>query len=322
MNAPMVSSQTVRPEDAGRRILFDQPYLLATLTMLFWASNTLIGRAVVDHVPPVALAQMRWTLAFLVLLPFAAGTVRRDIALVRAHIVRLSVLGLLGITIYNTFLYIGVQTTTAVNAAMLSSLFPMTVAALGFLIYRDRLTLLQGFGIALSCVGAAVILSHGSLVFVREFRFVLGDLWVLASMVVYALYTVLLKGRPPVHPLTLVTVTIFLGQLFLWPFTVAEGLAGARVHLDLVTVASVLYVVIFPAILAYIFFNRAVELIGSNRIAPFFHLLPVFASLGAVALIGERLQPYHFGGWGLIFTGIVATQMFRPRPRPPGPPSG
>lgn len=291
--------------------MMDQPYLLATLTMLFWAGNTLLGRAIVDVVPPVALAQMRWTGAFVLMVPFAWPHLRRDAALVRRHIVSLSILAFFGITVYNTFLYIGVHTTSAVNAAMLSSLFPMTVAALGFIIYRDRLTPMQGLGIALSCIGAAIILSHGSLAFAMSFRFVVGDLWILASMVAYSLYTVLLKGRPPVHLLTLVTVTIFLGQLFLWPFTIAEGLAGERVHFDAPTVASVVYVVIFPAILAYLCFNRAVALIGSNRIAPFFHLIPVFTSIGAVLLIGEVIAPYHLAGWTLIVVGIVATQVFR-----------
>lgn len=294
-----------------RPSIFDQPYLLCVFTMMFWAGNVLISRAMAGAVPPVALAQMRWTLAFLILLPFALGHIRRDWPVVLARWKMLVALGVVGISIYNTCLYIGVQTTGAVNAAMLSAVFPVLVAVLAFAIYRDRLTRLQIAGIFLSFVGAAIILTRGDIMVLSHIDFVVGDLWVLASQFAYALYAVLLRGRPPVHPLTLVAVTMFVGQLVLLPFTLAEGLGGQRVIFDTATIATVLYVAIFPAVLAYIFFNRAVELIGSNRTAPFFYLVPVFTSIGAVVLLGEHVALYHLLGAVLIVTGIAGTQFFR-----------
>lgn len=297
--------------DQLRAPLFDQPYILCTLTMLFWASNALIGRAMAGHVPPVALAQMRWTLAFLILLPFAYGHIRRDWPVLRARWRLLTALGFVGISLYNTFLYIGLTTTGAINAAMLTSVFPVLVAVMGFAIYRDRLTRLQVLGILVSSFGAAIILTRGNILVLREVTFVIGDLWVLGSQVAYACYAILLRKRPPVHPLTFAAVTIFIGQLVLVPFALVEGIGGQRVTFDWPTIATVLYVAVFPAVLAYIFFNRAVELIGSNRTAPFFHLVPVFTSIGAVALLGERVAPYHLLGAVLIIVGIAATQFFR-----------
>ncbi len=298
---------------AFRPSIFDHPYLLCVFTMLFWASNVLISRAMAGAVPPVALAQMRWTLAFLIILPFALRHIRRDWPVVLAHWKMLVALGVVGISIYNTCLYIGLQTTGAVNAAMLSSVFPVLVAVLAFVIYRDRLTGLQIAGIGLSFAGAAIILTRGDILVLSDIDFVVGDLWVLASQFAYAFYAVLLRGRPPVHPLTLVAVTMFLGQLVLIPFTVSEGLGGARVTFDAATIATVLFVAIFPAVLAYIFFNRAVELIGSNRTAPFFYLVPIFTSIGAVVLLGEHVALYHLLGAVLIVSGIAATQFFRAR---------
>lgn len=301
----------------GRAFAFyDRPYLLLVLTTLFWASNILLGRAVVGDIPPVALAQMRWTLAFAIVLPFALPHIRRDLPRICADWKILTILAVCGISLYNTFLYLGVQTTSAVNAAMLSSLFPIVVAVIGFVFYRDRLTPLQVAGIVVSCIGAAIILTRGSFAVLREFAFVAGDLWMVGCQIAYALYTVLLRERPGIHPLSFVTVTIFIGQLLLAPFTLAEGMQGNVVTFDLTTVASVLYVAIFPAVLAYTFFNRAVELIGSNRTAPFFHLVPLFTSLGAVVLLGERVLPYHVIGICLILGGIAATQVFRARPAP------
>ena len=303
--------------DLLRVRLFDQPYVLCVFTMLFWASNALLGRAMAGHVPPVALAQMRWTLAFLILLPFALAHIRRDWPLLRAHWRMLTALGIVGISFYNTFLYVGLTTTSAINAAMLTSVFPVLVAVMGFAIYRDRLTRLQVLGILVSGCGAAIILTRGNILVLTEVTFVIGDLWVLGSQVAYASYALLLRKRPPVHPLTFAASTIFVGQLVLVPFTLAEGLAGARVVFDWPTIATVVYVAIFPAVLAYIFFNRTVELIGSNRTAPFFHLVPVFTAIGAVALLGERIAPYHLLGALLIVAGIAATQFFRADRLPP-----
>lgn len=315
----MADTEPARSTGRMPRGLFDQPYLLLILTMLFWSSNIVLSRGIVGHVPPVALAQLRWTIAFLVLAPFALPHLVRDARTVLRHLPLLTVLGITGVAIYNTFVYIGVQTTGAINAAMLSSLFPMVIAAMGFVIYRDRLTLMQFVGILASCIGAATILSGGSFAALRAFAFNIGDLWILGSQIAYSLYTVLLRARPTVHPLTFVTVTVFIGQLLLWPFTIAEYGGGRYLSFDFVTVASVLYVAIFPAVLAYIFFNRAVQLIGSNRVAPFFHLVPVFASIAAILFLGEHVAPYHVIGWLLILAGIAATQRFARAGRPVAP---
>lgn len=288
-----------------------QPYILISCTMLFWAGNMLVAKAVADHVPPVALAQMRWTLALLILLPFAMPHLRADWPVIRRNLRILLILGVLGITLYNTLIYVALGSTTALNATMLTSIFPMMIAGLGFVLYRDRLTPMQLLGILVSCVGAMIILSRGSLSVILGFHFNPGDLWVLGALVTYAGYTVMLRERPALHPLTFLAVTVFFGQLMLVPIALAEGLAGATVIWDLRTIATVLFVAIFPALLAFICFNRAVEIVGSNRAAPFFHLVPVFTSIGAVTLLGEEVALYHLFGWPLILSGIAITQIGR-----------
>ncbi|MEO1104713.1 MAG: DMT family transporter, partial [Pseudomonadota bacterium] len=197
------------------------------------------------------------------------------------------------------------------NATVLTSIFPMMIAAFGFALYRDRLTVMQFVGILISCCGAAVILSRGSFETIANLAFNAGDLWVIGAQVAYALYTVMLRERPSVHPLSFLTVTVFAGQLLLMPVTAGEALSGAAVTLDAKTLAIVAYVTIFPAILAFICFNRGVQLVGSNRAAPFFHLIPVIATVGGIAFLGERIALYHVVGWALILAGIAATQIFR-----------
>ncbi|WMS44764.1 DMT family transporter [Acuticoccus sp. MNP-M23] len=298
------------PQRAGFG-LYDRPYVLLSLTMLFWAANMIAGRLAAGHVPPIALAQMRWSLAMIILIPFAVGPIRRDWPVIRRNPMILAVLGFFGISLYNTLVYIALQSTTAINATMLASIFPMMIAATGFLLYRDRLTLMQFIGILVSCAGAGVILTKGSVSALLGLAFNPGDLWVIGAQVAYAIYTVMLRKRPKLHPISFLALTVFAGQLFLVPFTLFEASRGAVVTLDALTIAIVVFIAIVPAILAFTCFNRGVELVGSNRAAPFFHLVPVFTSVAAIAFLGEHLAVYHLVGWPLILAGIAVTQLYR-----------
>jgi drug/metabolite transporter (DMT)-like permease len=185
------------------------------------------------------------------------------------------------------------------------------------LIYRDRLTMPQALGIAISLIGVAAIISRGEPARLLAFSFNEGDLWVLAAILAYALYTVLLKSRPTIHPLSLLLVTVGLGALLLVPATAYEVIvAGESVPFDGVTIATGLYIAIGPSLLAYFCFNRGVQLIGANRAGPFMHLVPPFGSLFAIVFLGEAVHWYHGTGWLLILVGIAVTQR-PPRRTPP-----
>lgn len=303
-----------RPATTGGGVfaaVWSQPYVLLVGTMLMWSGNMVIGRAVAGIVPPLALAQLRWTVAFLIILPFAWRHLRADMPTLLAHWKIVSLLGALGIGAYNTLVYVGLQSTTAVNATILASIFPLVIASFGFVLYRDRLTLAQFLGILVACVGAVVVLSGGQIASLLAFTFNPGDLWVLASQIAYAIYTVKLRERPHVHPLTFLAAVFFVGQLALIPFSVGEWLSGRPTPFVMETVLAVLYTAIFPSILAYLCYNRGVALLGSNRTGPFFHLIPVFGSLMGVGFLGESVGIHHVAGWLLILGGIAAAQMGR-----------
>lgn len=289
-------------------VVWNTPPLLFTLTMAFWSGNLVLGRAVADHIPPVALAQMRWSLALLLLLPFTFRFVRADWPVIRRTLPLLALLGGLGIGAYNTMLYVGLTSTTAVNGALLSTIFPVVIAAVGFVLYRDRLTTAQAAGILLATFGAAIILSGGNLSVFTGLAFTPGDLWILFAQVIYATYTVRLRDRPVVHPLSFLTMTIFFGQACLWPMTLVGAVSGDEVPLDLITGAVVLYTAIFPAIGSFLFFNRAVKLVGSNRAAPYFNLIAIFSVVLAWIFLGEALTVWHLAGWGIIVAGIALAQ--------------
>ena len=286
--------------------LRDQPYLLLTLSSLFWAGNAIVGRAVFHDIPPVALAQIRWTGAFLILLPFAWPRLFADLPVIRRQFGMMLLLSLTGISAFNTMLYWSLHYTTAINATLMQSSAPLLIGVASWALFRDPLTRLQLAGVGVSLSGVAVIVSGGDPARLAGLSLNIGDLVVVVAMAVYAVYSTLLRKRPPIAPISLVTATIGIGSALLAPLTVVEFASGARfAAFGVGDFAAIAYVAIFPSILSYVCFNRGVQLIGANRAGPFFHLIPLFGVVLAVVFLGERPALYHLVGAALIISGVA-----------------
>jgi len=300
---------------ADERSFFDRPYLLLTLVSLFWAINIVLGRYIAGTIPPVILALARWGGAALILLPFVVGHIRRDWPALRARFKIMIVLSLTGMTLYNTFAYYGLQYTEAINGLLIQSAGPLFIGLISFALFGDRLTGGQLIGVLTSLSGVTVIITHGELATLLELKFNRGDVWFLIALITYAIYAAILRLRPSVHPLSFLGFTIIAGALLLMPPAVVEWALGYRIVPKPEAFAVMAYMAIFPSILAYLFFNRGVELIGANRAGPFFHLIPVFGSAIAIVFLGERPQIFHAVGYALIIGGIVVAQKWaRPAP--------
>ena len=294
------------------RWLFNQPYLLLSLTSLFWAGNIVIGRFAAGHVPPVAISYLRWVGAFALLLPVAWPHLRRDWPALRASLPVMTLLAITGVTMPNTIAFWGLKYTEAINALLLQSTGPLLIALWAFLLFRDRLTLAQAVGITTSLVGAVVIVCRGDLGILLGVGFNMGDILVVTALLVFGFYSALTKRRPAVHSLSFLTFNIGYGALWLTPVFIWEMTSGNILKIDTISMGTLLYSIVFPSLLAYLFFNRGVEMIGPNRAAPFLHLMPVFGSLLAVLGLGEHLQLYHVAGYALVACGIVvATSRYR-----------
>ncbi|MGH6673772.1 MAG: DMT family transporter, partial [Xanthobacteraceae bacterium] len=276
----------VRKADASRNggWLFDQPYLLLALTSLFWAANTILGRFVVGHIPPITLAFIRWSGACLILMPFAARHLLRDWAEIRKHAGVMVLLAFTGFSVYNTLAYYGLQYTTAINGLLLQSVAPLFVAMWTFVLFGDRLTLRQAGGICVSLSGVVVIVCHGSLAVLLGVAFNRGDVCFVVALMIYGFYAAALRKRPAIHQISFLAVGMGGGALMLIPAVVWELASGRTVVFDTESVLSFAFVCIFPSLLGYLFLNRGIELIGANRAAPFIHLVPVFGSVLAIAL--------------------------------------
>lgn len=294
--------------NAGRA-LYDAPYVLLTLTALLWAVNMVLGRFIAGHIPPVSLAFLRWVGATLVILPFAFGQIRRDLPLIRRHFWLLVVLAATGISSYNAMSYYGLQYTEAVNGLLVQSTSPLMVALWSFLLFREMLAPGQALGILVSLAGVTLIVGRGDLSVLSHFSLNPGDVWILVALLIYAFYAAILRKRPALGPLSFLAVIMALGSVLLIPFAAWEVAQGRVLHLDGLTVSVLAYVMVGPSIIAYLFFNRAVELVGANRAAPFLHLMPVFGTTLAVVFLGEHLAWYHLAGYALVIAGITCATL-------------
>lgn len=301
----------------GVRSLLDRPYLLLSLVSLFWAINIVLGRFIAGTIPPVMLAQIRWGGAALILLPFVFHHIKRDWAEIRAHFAIMIALSLTGMTLYNALAYYGLQYTQALNVLLLQSGAPLIIGLISFLLFRDRLTGGQVAGILVSLAGVITIITRGEPSALFALAFNQGDLWFLVALIFYATYTAILRLRPSIHILSFLGFTVIAGAILQIPATIIEWHLGHRIDPTPEAFAVMAYVVTFPSILAYLFFNRGVELIGANRAGPFFHLMPVFGSAIAIVFLGERPAIFHGLGYALIISGIVVAQKWARQPAAP-----
>jgi len=284
--------------------LMGRPYLLLSLTSLFWAGNVVLGRFAAGHIPPFTLSFLRWTGAFLIVLPFALRHLVRDWTAIRRQLGLMVVLSLTGIATFNTIAYWSLQYTQALNALLLQSVGPLFVALFSLLLFGIRLTWAQGFGIVVSMAGVMVILLRGDLAAILHIRFNQGDVGYTLALVVFGLYSALAARRPAIHPLSFLAFTCGCGALLITPAIAWEAGHGQWMTVNVANVLVLIYVTIFPSTLAYLFFNRGVELIGANRAAPFFHLIPVFGSALAIVFLGERPRLFHLVGYALVLSGV------------------
>jgi drug/metabolite transporter (DMT)-like permease len=297
------------------------PYLLLSLTALFWSLNWVIGRAIVGHVTPFALTFIRWVVAVAIMLPFAWPAIRAHREVIRRNWKMIAWLGFWGTGLHNVFAYAGLQYTSATNGVILNSSVPMMIILLGWLIYRDTITRVQAAGVAISMAGVIAILTRGDPSVLAAFELNKGDLIVVIGMVFWAAYTVFLRHKPVGLPgLALLTCCAVVGVALLAPLFVIEMVFfEGHIELTPATVAAMIYVGVFPSFVGYIFWNRGVAEVGPNVAGIFMHLMPVFGSLLAWMFLGERIQAFHLVGIALILAGITLTTRGRRAEPEPGP---
>jgi drug/metabolite transporter (DMT)-like permease len=291
------------------------PWLILVVPPLCWAGNFVIGRAISADIPPATLTFWRWAVAALVLLPFATADTwaRRDLLL--RHWRMLALLTATGVIGFQFFVYQGLQTTTAINGVLIIATIPVVIPIVAYLFDGIRLGGRQALGIAVSLIGVAVVILKGDITLAEGLQLAPGDLWIWLAVPSWAIYSVVVRRKPPqMPPLTLLFTTVVAGLAALAPgYAVEYAMRGGFVP-TWSALAAIVYVGVFASVLAFACWNYGVASVGAARAGLFIHLMPVFAALMAILFLGEALHAYHAVGIAAIGSGLwLSSTAGRPR---------
>ncbi|MCW5722935.1 MAG: DMT family transporter [Devosia sp.] len=307
----MTKPQGNQNRGISARVL-DQPYLLLVLAPLFWGGNVVAAKLVAAEIDPFLLLASRCVLATLVILPFAWRHLRTDWPEVRRHWPVLMFYGAVGYALFNVLLYMGLGTTSGVNAAIVQAALPMMILGANFIVFRVRARLIQILGVLLAIFGVLLTATHGNVQRLLTLDVNIGDGFVILACLAYTGYTLGLRFRPKMHIMSFMAVSFagaaVTGVIMLAVFGGGLGQVSTLAQASPTVWAVIAYVAIFPSMFSQVSYARGVELVGANRAAPSHNLIPVFGTLGSVIILGEYLEAYHFLAAAIIVSGIVLAE--------------
>lgn len=281
-------------------------YLFAMMATVIWSGNFIVARGLSSEVAPVTLAFCRWTTAMLALLPFAAAAMFRQRKELLASLRHLVPTAFLGVTVFNTLIYIAGHKTTALNLSLIAIISPVFIIILAHVFLNDRITLGRFVGVVLSLFGVVLLTTRGDLGLLLELQFNEGDLLMLFATFVFAVYTILVRRKP-----VTISASAYLGANFvlgwimlvpwaLWEWTYAPPSIPAPHVLGVF-----LYIGIGASLMAYLFWNYAIAAIGPAKSAVVYYSLPLFCGIEAWLILGEAVTWVHGVSGLLIVSGIV-----------------
>ena len=282
-------------------------YIFLILATLFWSGNFIVGKAASHfEIPPFTLNFYRWTFAWLILAPFTIKEIYKSKLHILKNIKYVFVLGITSITLFNSIVYYSLQFTQVISGVLMISTIPVMIILFSSLLKIEKTNFFQLIGVFFSMLGVIVIVSQLNLEKIKELNFNKGDLSIIVAMLSWALYSALLKRKKlELSQLSLLQVIISSGLVFLLPVYLIEMSLGRHVALELPFFLTLSYVVLFPGLASFICWIKGIAIIGANRSGIFLHLMPIFSTILAIIIFGEKFMIYHLIGAILIITGIV-----------------
>lgn len=277
------------------------------MATLIWSGNFTIARGLIDIIPPISLAYWRWLVAVIALAPFAIKPLIADWPVVKENIVYICITSILGVSLFNTLIYIASHTTTAINLSLIAITFPVFIILLSRIIYHELLTVNKGIGVFLVTLGIITLITKGDVSVLKNINFAKGDLWMLLAAITFAVYSLLLRKKPAqLGTRSFQLMTFSVGLLFLTPFYIWESsTTNFQIHaIANTTLYSILYIGLFASLASYILWGKAVEKIGPTKSSIIYYSLPIFSGLLAYLFLGETIENIHLLSMFLIAAGI------------------
>ena len=283
-------------------------YLSAIIATILWSGNFIVARSLIESIPPVSLAFWRWAFAVAILFPFAIKPLISDWPTIKNNIVYICITAILGVSAFNTLIYIASHTTTAINLSLIAITFPVFIIILSRIFYKELLTINKWIGVLLVTSGVITLITKGDISILKNIEFAQGDLWMLLAALTFATYSLLLKKKPKQLGTRSFQLSTFLfGLLFLLPFYLWETASTdfQFQNIDSETFYSILYIGLFASVVSYILWGKAVHALGPTKSSMIYYTLPIFSGIAAYIFLGEKIGVIHFVSMLLIIVGIL-----------------
>jgi drug/metabolite transporter (DMT)-like permease len=281
-------------------------YVMLVCATLFWAGNFMVGKlAYLENIPPMTLVFFRWSLVWIILLPFTYKEVLKNKDIILNNLPLLFFLALTSVGLFNSFTYLALVHTQVINASLFNTAIPAMIIFLCFLLKIEKTNKFQIFGLIISVLGIISIITKLDLNILLSLNFNKGDLIMIGGVITWGLYSSFLKKKKFTLPLlTLVHVLCTFGLIFILPQFLYELSQGLTVKLNINLVYTLIYLALFPSIGSYYCWAGAVAIIGANRAGIFLSLIPFFSTIMAIIFFNEQFKFFHLIGSVLIILGL------------------
>ena len=284
--------------------ILTNPHFLLTLTSIFWAFNTIAGRAAVGEVSPLLIVSLRWLFVSIILTFLCRNQLKEIWTILNQRIKWLIIMGLFGFTGFNSAYYIAAHDTIAINLGLVQGTMPAFIIIIAWVWLKDKINLTQFLGVLITFIAVLIVVSAGNLTILLNLELKKGDIVMIFACTLYAVYAVGLRKKPQIGALPLLTFFAYVAFVGSLPGLIYETYSNQLILPGLKGCVILGVIIIFPSFLAQIFFMKGVEKIGPARSGLYTNLVPVFSSILAVFLLGESFQFYHFLSLSMIFAGI------------------
>ncbi len=281
------------------------PYLLLFIQPIFMASNIIVARGGVEHVPPVSLAFWRWLTVFIILMPFFYNEIVNKEEQFKKESFKLFFLGLMGCGVCGAFPFIAGMSTTMANMGIIYTSSPIFIIVLSVFFFKDKINLSRIIGLILCLSGVLIIICKGDFNYLLNFTFTSGDLWMLGAAIGWAVYSIfLINWKSNFSLMSRFTLIAFFGAISLFPFYIIEELYFFNTEFNGNFLFWILFAAISPGIIAFTLYTKVQKYVGASLAGFTLYIFSIYSAIYGIILFNESLLPFHYYGAAFVFIGV------------------
>lgn len=281
------------------------PFLLLFIQPIFMASNLVVARGGIEYVPPISLAFWRWVFVFLILLPFTYFSLKKNYTIIKKEYQKLFFLGAMGCGVCGAFPFLAGETTSVANMGIIYTSSPIFIILISGIFFNEKINLMKIIGLISCLVGVFIIIIKGDLNLLINLNFTIGDLWMLAAAMGWALYSIYLfywKTNLPIFQRF--TLIAFFGVVSLFPFYITEEIIFERTLFNSDFFIWVIFAAVSPGIIAFTLYTHVQKTLGASLTGFTLYIFTIYAAIYGFIFFDEKLEPYHYAGTLLVFFGV------------------